>query len=727
MDMDDIVVLQKRLQELKIQGRSDSKLGIEGFSRLFQAIQALENSIENYSESLNQPKAHVDLGSVERARRKLAVIEAIEGVRNPSYFDEFAATLTEHPYALPKALFDPQGKEVVTIDFPNNIGRQQFYKERTDLALFILYPGSFSYRYGVPTKIETGQWSQQFVAHLRMHTLSPNPIFKVQRNGRSLDVFKPIMLRAQQVTERNPFICVNCLSLAALDEGCSHSPQIRRPLRLPSSSPITVNQEVERSEGESIGLRSPLNFMITGITYLSSLKVGTAILGFERSAANRVTIVDYDPPIGMIMETKGVSFRINVPTVFLDRVTEQKALARDVLTQTLAKWISDLLSENGMPSYHLEPILSGLIHAIGLDEPTVETGLAIGNFSKGDWIADAEQTTMTEGSRYYERFDVQQRRLRAVYESLAKKPLDGSVLRNEVKQRLMHSFAHILLIAGCITSGCLPQDLAYLIRNDEVVLFDSADGGNGSSEMIFDFSGAKESFSITESEEDASKERIYRPRYFDEALAELLLPCQQGVAERIFHGALPVPGHQEIRRRILALDKQKESYAEAIRYIAKIGVENCFRSSLGYHQALNLGLPMREAERLKEGLSICLHGCPDCLVLGNKCDEGGFLEKFHLSKVLLDEYFRFMTGEVTVDYLTKYPLVESLLSNRGVAILVGRETKNEDSKISEKLHERVAELDGRKVGKKFVKFAGFWVDCPIGSEEVCYSAVLVLI
>jgi hypothetical protein len=726
MDKDDLVALQERLQKLKIQGRSDSNLSIEAFSKLFQAVQRLENSTENYLTSLDQPRAHVDLGSVERARRKLAVIEAIEGVRNPSYFDEFAATLTEHPYALPKALFDPQGKQVVTIDFPNNVGRQQFYKERTDLALFILYPGSFSYRYGVPTKIETGQWSQQFVAHLRMHTLSPNPIFKVQRNGRDLDVFKPIMLRARQVTERNPFICMNCLSLAALDEGCSHSPQIRRPLRLPSSSPITVNQEVERSEGESIGLRSPLNFMITGITYLSSLKVGTAILGFERSAANRVTIVDYDPPIGMIMQTKGVSFQINVPTAFLDRVMEQKALARDVLTQTLAKWISDLLSENGMPSYHLEPILSGLIHGIGLDEPTAEIIVVMDNFSKGGWIADAEQTTMTEGSRYYERFDVQQRRLRALYDSLAKKRIDGSVLRNEFKQRLMHSFAHILLIAGCITSGCLPQDLEYLIRNDEVVLFDSVDGGNGSSEMIFDVSGAKESFSITE-DEDASKGRIYRPRYFDEALAELLLPCQQGVAERIFHGALPVPGHQEIRRRILALDKQKESYAEAIKYIEKIGAENCFRSSLGYHQALSLDLPMREAERLKEALGICLHGCPDCLVLGNKCDEGGFLEKFHISKVLLDEYFRFMTGEVTVDYITKYSSIESLLSNRGVAILVGRENKSNDGKISEKLHERVAQLDGRKVGEKFVKFAGFWVDCAVGSEEVCYSAVLVLI
>jgi hypothetical protein len=208
--------------------------------------------------------------------------------------------------------------------------------------------------------------------------------------------------------------------------------------------------------------------------------------------------------------------------------------------------------------------------------------------------SDAEQTTMAEGSRYYERFDVQQRRLRALYESLARKRLDDSVLRNEIKQRLMHSFAHILLIAGCITSGCLPQDLEYLIRNDEVVLFDSVDGVNGSSKMIFEFSGAKESFSITEFEEDASKERIHRPRYFDEALTELMLPCQQGVAERIFHGALPVPGHQEIRRRILALDKQKESYAEAVKYISKIGVDNCFRSSLGYHQALNLDLAGEE-------------------------------------------------------------------------------------------------------------------------------------
>jgi hypothetical protein len=726
LDKNLLMELQKRLHELKVYARADTSLSIEKFAELFQAVEALEGPTANYIASLSEAGTqHADLDALERARRKAAVIDGIVGVRNPAYFDQFAATLTEHPFALPNALFDPQGREIVTINFPNNIGRQQFYKERTDLALAILYPGSFTYRYGVPVKIETGQWSQTFVAELRMHTLSQNPIFKIERNGRTLDVYKPIMLRARQVEERNPFICFNCLSLAALDEGCFHSPQVKKPLKLPSSSPIAVNQEVQRKEGERIELRPPLNALISEVTYLPNLRVGTAVLGFERSAAGRVTIVDYNPPIGMIMETRGVAFQIAVPRYVLDQILQNRTIARDILIQILAKWISDLLSTNGMPSFHLEPILSGIIHSIIPSGGNIEPEALMDAFSKADWIDDAIESTMTEGEAYYERFNIQRDRLRTLHNALARRPLNENTLRNEVNIRIMHSLAHNLLIAGCVTSGCLPQDLEYLIRDDEVVLFDSADGGNGASEMIFEFCSSKESFRVTDTEEYVEKESIFSPKYFDEAFAELMLPCQQGVAERIFYRGLPPPGHQEMRRRILALERQRESYSDQMEYLTKIGVENAFTSSIGYQAALNLQLPVREAERLKEITGICLHGCPDCLVLGNKCDEGGFLERYNVSKVLLDEYFRFQTRDVVVDYSTRNSQIESLLGNRGVAILTGR-VSNADDKVSERLRDKVAEFYGRKVGEKFVKFAGFWVDCPLNAHEVHYCAMLVL-
>ena len=731
MSKDRLEELRKRLGELKVRARSDeTNLPIEKLSELFGAIRALEDSAENYCDSLAQPKPTVDLQALERARRKLTVIEAIEGMRNPSYFDEFAATLAEHPYALPRALFDAQGREIVTIDLPNSFGRPQFQKERTDLALAILYPGSFTYRYyGLPTKIETGQWSQTFVARLRMHTLSPSPIFKVEKNGRKLDVYKPIVLRARQVDEENPFICMNCLSLAGLDEGCYHSPHTRRPLKLPSSSPITQNQELQREEGESVEMRAPLDSIISKVTYLRNLKVGTAVLGFERSVpvANRVTIVDYDPPIGVIMETKGITFRVNIPSQFLESVMQRTPLVRDVVTQILAKRISDLLSENGMPSYHLEPILSGLMHSIGLDSENVEVEPALTSFSHTGWIKDAVETTFAEGAAYYERFAVQQRKLQALFDAAVRKPLNEAVIRTELKTVLMHSLAHSLLIAGCVTAGCLPTDLEYLIGDDEIVLFDAADGGNGSSEMIFEFCTSKEPFEIAETAEDTVREKTYRPKFFDEAFAELLLPCQQGVAERIFHRGFAAPNHEEIKRRYIGLERQKESYSNEYQSISNIGVENCFRSSIGYHFALTHQLQPRQADRLKEALSICLHGCPDCLVLGSKCNEGGFMEKYFVSKAILDEYFRYLTHGVTLDYSVEDSVIESLLKERGVVILTERITRETGNGAGETLLTRVSEFSGRGIDHKFVRFAGYWVDSPLEIDEIRYDAMLVLV
>ncbi len=724
---EDLEKLKTRLRELRSRARSDSNLSDDQLRQLFGLIQAFEASLEAYTSARGQTKAQVEVAEFERLRRKLTVIEAIESARNPSYFPEFAAALAEYPYALPTALFDPQGKEVVSIDLPNNLGRPQLQNERLDLALSILYPGSFTYRYfGMPIKIETGQWSQTFVAHLHMHRLSTEPIFTINRNGRTLGVFKPVVLRARPLNTRNPFICINCLSLSGADEGCFHSQQLLRPLRIPSSSPRVVHQEVARKEGGRKELRPPLNAMIEKVTYLSSLKVGEAVLGFERFASNRVTIVDYDPPIGMILETKGLSFSISVPEDFMTYLTEQRVIMRDVLVQLLGIWVSDQMTRHGLPSYHLEPILSGIISSLGLDRTDIDMDSIMQLFSAASWIPNAVQTTMDQGTIYFERFDVQQQKLLELYSDVSHRTLDWTTLRRQLKGALIHSMAHNLLIAGCVTSGCIPQDLKYIVGEDEVLIFDSADGGNGSSEMIFEFCSSGGPLDIGENEEESGRETIFKPKYLDDALADMLLPCQQGVAERVFHGGFSTPRYQEIQRRFKALENQKDSYSREYGLISELGVQNCFVSSIGYHVALARQLPEREADRLKEALGICVHGCPDCLVLGNKCNDGGFLERYHVSKVIVDEYFRFKTRNVSAQYDTDDKTIESVLTENNVIILTARIPRGTEGD-GDKQQDRVSELIGRRIGDKYIKFAGFWLDNPLASDEIYYKAMLGLV
>jgi len=717
--------MQQFLNELKTKIRVDSNISIEKVGDLFESIRNLESAISEYRTAISQDVTP-DLATVERLRRKLTLIGAIQSIQNPSYFDEFASTLAEHPYSLPKALFDPQGREMVTIDFPGSRSDQQFHKVRMDLALGMLYPGSFTYRYGQPIKVETGRFSQRFIANLRMHTLSPDPIFKMKRDGRIIDVYKPIRLRTMQVVDRNPFICRNCLSISGLDEGCSHAPRIKQPRKLPSSSAVTANQELERQTEGSVALRAPLSTVITSVSFLERFKVGQAVLGFERSAFRHVTIVDYDPPIGMILETKGVAFAINIPPGVLDHLSNIPILVRDVLAQLLAHKLIDSFSRNGMPSYYLEPILSGVISSLGMGQGSKDVTSVLNTFSSSSWVENAIQATLAEGANYYERFDVQERRLRSLFELLSQQSIELQTIKNEIKNRLLHSLAHNLLIAGCVTAGCLPSDLEYLISDNEIVLFDSVDGGNGSSAMIFDFISSRDSFSLTDVEEP-TKERTFRPKYFDEAFAELMLPCQQGVSERIFHRQLPVPTHQEISRRITALERQRQAYSDAYKQISQIGVENCFIASLGFHLPLELGMDVQAAERFKESASVCLHGCPDCLVLGNRCEEGGFMEKFSLSKAALDEYFRYMTKSYVLDYRAEDSVIDSTLNTQGVAILSMQLTRPAEEGSTDKLDARIAEFRGRRLGERFIKFAGFWVDSPITSNDVRYSALLVLV
>jgi hypothetical protein len=189
---------------------------------------------------------------------------------------------------------------------------------------------------------------------------------------------------------------------------------------------------------------------------------------------------------------------------------------------------------------------------------------------------------------------------------------------------------------------------------------------------------------------------------------------------------MAAPDQQDIRNRFMALERQRESYSSEYRYIEENGVENCFRASIGYHVSLAQGLQLREADRLKEVLSVCLHGCPDCLILGNKCNEGGFLEKYHVSKVITDEYFRHITEDITVEYSSKDAVIEALLSERGVTILSAVVSKGSEARNAEKLEDRISELRGKRIAEKFVKFAGFWVDCPIGAHQIRYCAMVVL-
>ena len=723
--------LKTKLDELLAKARSDSSLSIQQFVSISQKAALLQQSLGGVREI---PKSVLresveTLGIIEK---QISVVERIRKMRNPSYFDEFASTLARPPYALPGTLFNPQGNETVTIDIQNTTEYARFQEERSDFVLSVLFPGSFTYRYhGVPIKIMTGPWYSDLTARLRgIHTIGDEPIFAIERRGRQIPVFRPITVRAQRVFG-DLFTCIICLSINGLDEGCNHSPKAKRPLKLPSASSIETRVELNRSDMEARQFLPPISLVIAGANYIKALKVGRAVLGFERRSTGRTTVIEYDPPLGLILETRGLSFRVEIPQSFSKHVSNDKTyLARDIFIQMMALFVSDLLTKHGIPAYQLETSLSGFITATELEAGQFSFDDAARKLTSGEWIDRAIQETIAEGGSYVERFDIDQDKLRALFIDLSTQDIDRTAFEKEIHHRLLHSLAHVLLIASCITSGSTFSDLQYLIEYErgEIVIFDSVNGGNGSSEMVFDFCTPAD-FTVGEVGDENAEGTLFQPKHFDEALAELLLPCQQGLAERLFHQDLFHPRYREIHRRSMALASQRPHYSREFAELSRRGVAETFPASIGFHVALAQKLHATEAERLKEALGICVHGCPDCLHLGNMCDAGGFAEKFEVSKDLLDEFFRFMTAEVTVPYDAGLESINQALGKNGVVILFGSSgAKRENGeKVHEEIRNRATELSGKNMGGKFVKFAGIWVDSPPNVAETQFRVMLRLV
>lgn len=720
--------IKSLLKDLKRKARVDRSLTDEEYDDLLQRIHRLEEALEKRRQISEARRKSAQRKSVQ-SQKYYTMLQKIGKMRYPSYLDEFVRAVATPPFSLPGTLFNPEGKEIISIDL-RGLGRriERFQRERAELALAVLFPGSITYRYlGVPVKVSCGTWYQSLRAGLRgIHELSPDRIFQIEVNAQKRNVFKPITLRAMVIPHGgNVNVCAKCLSITDYDEECPHDSSKRR-VKLPSSYAIIVRKELKRHVKSTSMLRSPLSLIVPEVHFLDILKVGIAAVGFERTQLGKTVIVDYNPPIGFVLDTKGISFKIDVSNEFIDYILQSRHhIVRDIFVQFLADKISEIMTEIGLPSYHLEIILSSVINALKLEQiDKFDLDKIVENISSSAWIKSALDTVNTE-ARFYERFDVSEDVLREILENLTKTKVSLELVRKEIKDRLIHTLAHAILIAGCATSGSHFGDLDYIVKEDEVVLLDSVNGGNGSSEMAFEFLSSKEKFSITEFAEEVIKGRTYKPKYFDEALAELLLPCQQGVAERIFHMHLPRPPYREVQRRVSGLLSQLEYYDKISSKLSSIDIRNYFPASIGFHVSIDKRR-IRDAERLKEALSICIHGCPDCLAIGTKCNSGAFKEKYHISKSLLDEFFKYKTRNIRVRIEEGLAKVEAKLKENNV-VIIDMEVDKHKSGEYEKMMDAVLELNGRKLGERFVKFSGLWVDVQMLESKIVYSAMLVLI
>lgn len=712
--------------------RRDEHVGDDQLSSINEAIGAIKTGLEKFKGGDSFLKSFSD-EQITRIKRFSYMLEKIDELNNPSYLDAFLSTISVPPYKLPSTLFDNEGSEYVRINLSGAVSGQN--KEQlvpADIALRTLFPGSVSLKFhGLtnkqPIKIACGQWSRDFKARLTQHILSRDPVFQIDVRGKKVDVFKPEVLNTSRA-QNFSYVCRRCLSIGDFDENCHHQGTRIPDQRTPSSHPIVRTVIIGTKPGERKQVRAPLNQIIREVTLLKTVSVGIVAVGFERTYRRQVVRVDYDPPIGIKLQTKGIEFGINFDVEFLKYVLDNRWIVRDLLVQRIADLIFAMAADSGIPPYHVDLLLSSVIASLSL----VDIDSNVRNWIKEKnqliqskvWIDGAMQHIQAERTAFYERADVDTDKVRSIFNELSEKKFDETDIADKCRETLIHSAAHAVLLAGCIASGSEYDDLDYIIDGNKVILCDSTNGGNGSSELIFEFLTSREGLSVVEDPNvDGS---IYKPKHFDEVFAEYILPCVQGLADRIFHSNSSDPAYTEIRRRIASLKGQKQSHPEEFQFLSRHDIRDSYCLGIGFHSLF--GYDIRTAERIKEISNVCLHGCPDCISIGSNCTSGGNREKYQISRTLLDLYFEFATSRIRVKHDVPLDEIESKLKAANAVIMtldIGSSNHTE-----ERLKDRVLEISGRQVDSKYVKFAGFWIETFAGINDSMtyrYCSLLVLV
>ena len=720
--------LKKYIDELLNKVRFDRNVSIDAYKEIMTASEELLKALTDLEKSRRIDEQQIKK-LYENANSLFQMIETIKRTRQdakPSYIDEFIPSISPPPFTMPRTLFDPQGTEQIAIDVSGRV-----YSERAELALALLFPGSITYRYGTPVKICCGRWFQSGRARLSsLHELDPDPQFELKEAHRTFKVYKPLTLRAFRLPR--PYqICVECLSLSDGDENCGHSAPRIHVRRLPSNHPIIRKLELSRIEGEKRKIQMPMALIVPEVTFLPEIEVGIALIGFERTISvrgrSRQVRVIYDPPIGVKIKTAGISFKVKISDDFVKAILDSnRILRRDVILQILANELSDIMSDVGLPSYYHEPLLSAIISIIGLDEViderTVTSSLHDPGFVNRVINALNTEFAFREGTR--PDAPLTQR----VLESLQNLTITENELHMRLYRTILHSLAHVFLLATAITSGSQLDDIDYLVNEDEaeIIIFDAVSGGNGSSKTAFEFLSEEGKFDVETYWQSEEREEIYRPKNFDETAFELLLPCINSIADRIFLFGRVKPAENEIKRKLRELRIKESTHQRAIRRIVEYGISKLFPIGIGYH-AVDYTNDPREAERFREMANICLHGCPECISIGRKCNYGSFYEKYNISKLALDELLNHNIKELMVTSLSIDETLK-ILKKYEVAILsVPCIDEKLYGELLTKLNSLSLQLVGREMNGKHVKLSGYWIGTTPNFEGIIYNYMFQLV
>jgi len=617
-----------------------------------------------------------------------------------------------------------------------------------------MYPGSISHRWVYnKIRIPCGQYYDGFVSHLQgLHELSKSPIFSFR--GKDVFEIKKITgVPLDSITKYNfgniP-ICPRCLSISVQSgphrEQCDHirdQTESRERIKNIQSTPTlkTVEKTDQRKISESKNFSFPINEIFEKIEFLENTQILTVAIGFSRQASwgrginarSNSVQVEYDPYVGYKMDTNGLVFKLKeIPDNFIEDVIGKSFLVRDVLIDIFAERIEKIITDHDRSVFELELWLSGIIKTLGLDtiDESFDYESILKNLSTQQFKNTFYENILREISYYAHRpRNIEPALITSLSEEISSLKISIDDLKSKVKSLLKNSLSYLIYMSGLITSGSTSRDIDFVYpqeENNDIVVFDNVSDGNGASKLINNYLiGKNKAF---------SQEQGLRPKYLEETIFELLLPCSQGISERIYFqnlhdGFSNFTKNDLITYRLKELRDQNESSTNEFNQIINSRIENMFPISIGKRPLIRSDATDdgTENKKIQEIANICVHGCPECILLNSFSGPSiPRLERFYVSKYLVDMYFKFVTEKIRVRYDANTSDIENILKQHGMVII--------SQQISGHVHDfnqlmtKVNSLIGEKFDEKLVKFSGIWFDCPISNApEVEISVLLGLI
>jgi hypothetical protein len=731
---DVIKILQKEPEGLKIMAR---------FALINDLLRKVEDDKAEYDNLLaNQDPESIRLMS--ELTEKLES-ERFSIGRYGVKIDDVVSLLSPPPYNLP-ALYTGSNARGVQIHLPRTLRQDQTF-EKIDLAFNSMFPGSKFKIYGPSLKSKCGNYDANFNLNLTNtgHTLTNDPEFQYEGN----DVFglKGISATMPGTTDAHGlyWTCRNCLTTPDYDEqecGCPNvladGSKKKRPfIKIKNSArkETMVLSDVAQNTVSTKQFGFPLNNFVNA-SLLNNLEIGITLVGFTRSSSKLGVSrnITYNPPLGYKMNTKGILFEVNaLPDAFIDEVFSQKFIIRDIIIDLIHDKILEGMRNNSRQIFELELFLGSCLRTLELDQYDdisfdFETKLT--QINDPSWINDCInneyqlQAAKWEGVRQGLTDDI----VGQIFNVVSDAGFTRESIECKIRELITNSLAQLLYVTASFTSGSNFDDIDFLVRHndgaEQIILYDSADGGNGACELIYNLL----TIPTDQSYVFGNRTELSKPKYFDEGFTEMLLPCTQGVSERIFYQNLAnvMGNNRSVTKLIRQLQVFSQENPDIAASIQATGIFNLFATFTGLNQLFGQGgeeLDISDSYRYKNATDVCIHGCPDCISIGNKTKTEEVSERFSISKYLLDLLFRFHTDEIRITDNFDRAEIEKTLRKYNMVILT--RTLANANQTADELETLIASFFGRTLDDKLYKTSGKWIDCSLSNTPIVEVSYLI--